>query len=317
MKVKFLTGTKQDNDEYTGAEGILSIDLESKNIRFHDGITEGGFPVFSLNFENYKKLLDVIDNVIINENNSVINSEESEHLNTENSTIIASKKIINEDDFSVAMGYAESGNASTQNRTIHLYSETGNIEIGGQLTTQSNFSDFAEYLINKEGKEIEPGLLVTQEEDGVRLCQAGEPILGVVSHTAAIIAGDSPFCWQGRYLKDEWGRFIYETKDVINEKGKKERIHVKVENPDYNPDRPYLKRSERPDQYTPVGLLGQVFVRVSEGVKSGDRVCSGANGLGIKITNNKRTGIKCLYITQPYNKEKGYAIAKCLINIIL
>ena len=36
-------GTTVDNDAFTGAEGELTMDTEDKNVRIHDGITQGGY----------------------------------------------------------------------------------------------------------------------------------------------------------------------------------------------------------------------------------------------------------------------------------
>lgn len=42
-EVKRRRGTKAENDAFTGAEGEITIDLTSKKIRVHDGVTPGGF----------------------------------------------------------------------------------------------------------------------------------------------------------------------------------------------------------------------------------------------------------------------------------
>lgn len=42
MAYQFLRGTKAQNDAYTGPEGSLTVDLESNNVRVHDGVTAGG-----------------------------------------------------------------------------------------------------------------------------------------------------------------------------------------------------------------------------------------------------------------------------------
>ena len=43
--IQFLRGTTAENDDYTGAVGSLTIDLDNNDIRLHDGATEGGFVV--------------------------------------------------------------------------------------------------------------------------------------------------------------------------------------------------------------------------------------------------------------------------------
>ena len=128
MKVKFLTGNKDKNDSYVGPEGVISIDLESKNIRMHDGITAGGFPIFSMSYNQVEEIIRIIQNITISdEKNILINSSDSLITAEDYGTIVSSEKIINDVEHSLAMGYATSGNPSSINRTIHLYGETGNI----------------------------------------------------------------------------------------------------------------------------------------------------------------------------------------------
>ena len=48
MNYQFLRGTSAQNDAYVGPEGSISIDLEQKNIRVHDGATVGGSKIINL-----------------------------------------------------------------------------------------------------------------------------------------------------------------------------------------------------------------------------------------------------------------------------
>lgn len=45
FRVKFLRGTANENSIYTGTEGEITIDLENKDIRMHDGIRKGGYRI--------------------------------------------------------------------------------------------------------------------------------------------------------------------------------------------------------------------------------------------------------------------------------
>lgn len=42
--IRFLRGTKEENDVFVGADGSITIDLDGKILRIHDGVTPGGFP---------------------------------------------------------------------------------------------------------------------------------------------------------------------------------------------------------------------------------------------------------------------------------
>ena len=246
--------------------------------------------------------------------------------------VIASRRVINNSSTSLALGEATSGDPSSANRKIHLFGASGNMSIAGTLTQSATFTDFAEFMPNATGAEIEAGTLLTLDGNAVRPADEGENICGVVSHTAAILAGDTPFCWQGRYLHDEFGRRLYE--DILDPDweseipdpdwdGKGEQpmianpepqptITVLKENPDWNPELPQVQRSERPDEWTPVGLVGQVFVRTGEQVQAGDRITAKA-GLGYAIT--ERTGLKVMKVTKDF--DGNYGIAKCLINVMV
>ena len=45
IRIQFLRGTAAENNLYTGRDGELTIDSDSKMIRVHDGATQGGHPI--------------------------------------------------------------------------------------------------------------------------------------------------------------------------------------------------------------------------------------------------------------------------------
>lgn len=227
--------------------------------------------------------------------------------------VVASRGVLNTVNRLLAMGNVNAA-PSPANRSIHLFGDGGNIQIAGSLTSSHTFSDFAEMFPNGTGVEIPLGTLVTEDAGAVRPAGPGDEIAGVVTATAVVTAGDTPFAWQGRYLSDEWGRPLYDTApdpDHVGD-GPAPLIERRKENPAWNPDAPQIPRSERPASWTRVGLLGQVFTRVAADVVPGDRL-SGVEGIGVRSTS--RTGLRCMTITQPFDAAKGYAIARCLVNI--
>jgi hypothetical protein len=182
------------------------------------------------------------------------------------------------------------------------------------------------------------GLLIALDGAKVRPAKEDEDFIGVVSGTAAIRLGDSPFCWQGRYLSDEWGRPVYEDikdpswepKIVPDEKWKPKKgeteadrpmiavetekdrptIRVQKENPDYDPEKEQVPRSERPKEWTLVGLLGQVYVRCDETVKPGDFVKSKDKGIG--TTSEEKTKLQAMKVTKAFDGK--YSIVYCLLR---
>lgn len=76
-------------------------------------------------------------------------------------------------------------------------------------------------------------------------------------------------------------------------------ITAPVENPDYDPTRELAARSVRREEWSPVGLLGQVFTRLAYDPIIGDVI-------GDRL--------QVMKITTPYDAAKGYAVAKCFIR---
>ena len=51
-QVQFRRGTAAQNNNFTGAEGELSVNLTNKSLRLHDGVTAGGFEIARKDFTN-------------------------------------------------------------------------------------------------------------------------------------------------------------------------------------------------------------------------------------------------------------------------
>jgi hypothetical protein len=254
------------------------------------------------------------------------------------SQINASVRVASYDYYRVCGGYSSSGTASTSNRKWELDSGTGDISHAGTVST--SFADYGEFFENLKKGEIGKGVLIALEGEKVRPAKKDEDFIGVVSGTAAIRLGDSPFCWHGRYLVDDWGQPVYEEikdpdwqpKKVPDEKWKPKKgqteadrpmievetekdrptIRVQKENPDYDPQKEQKPRSQRPNEWTLVGLLGQVYVRCDKTVKPGDFVKSDNNGIGTKA--DEKTKLRAMKVTKPFNAKQGYAIVYCLLN---
>jgi hypothetical protein len=188
---------------------------------------------------------------------------------------------------------------STAERKYHLHCTSGDLQLAGQLTPGHAFTDFAELFPNLTGQKQGYGLLQTIDGFGVRPAQEGERVIGVTTATAAIVLGDAPFSWQGRWLKDEWGAYIYET--IIDEETGEEITYPK-ENPEWNPDLEQQPRLQRPDEWTVVGLLGQVYVRLKEDVQPMDYVKAWQNGIGQKSL--EPTNLQVMFQSTPPRKGR-------------
>lgn len=219
-------------------------------------------------------------------NNSKASAQES---------IVFGRRTENPEVRSLAGGDAASGGPLSANRKWSISNATGLIK-SVLATSVGTFADFAEYFPNITGAEIPVGTIVQVNGEGVEPWDGSFRIAGVVSATAAFIAGDSHFTWAGRYLYDEFGRPVM-VEGVDEDTG--ETVMVQAENPEYNPDIANVARSERPDEWSCVGIVGQVFTRVPKATKPNDMI-------GDRL--------EVMKITTPFNRKKGYAVAKCFIR---
>lgn len=255
-----------------------------------------------------------------------------------NSAILASRGTENTLPYHIVAGYSsETVGPSTANRTLAFRVSTGRLQIAGSLEENNAFGDIAEVLPNAEGVPHEPGVILTLAPSGVAPAEAGDDVVGVVSATAGVVLGASEFCWQGRYLRDEWGCFV--TREVTHvsfryRNGHNETVEYagpvsespvdvptdavyatfdeRVENPEWDASIPQVGRLDRPAEYTVVGILGQVLVRVDDSVSPGDYVTPLGSGVGQQ--SDRREKIKCFQITSAYRPERGFAIARCFIS---
>lgn len=218
----------------------------------------------------------------------------------EGSTVLSSSLVRSGTGYEVCGGFGGSSgeNISSANRKWSLDSSNGNIKAAGVITQGASFSDYAEYFENAEYGVIPLGTIVELIADKIRPAN-GDEFIGVISGTAGIALNASSLCWSKKYLTGKYGEPIYE---IIN--GHK----VRKENSDYDPyidrygDEIYLSREERPEEWSCVGMMGQVYVNVSNDVSVGDYICA-RNGIGIK--SKVKTRLKVMEINE--------FVAKCLL----
>lgn len=165
---------------------------------------------------------------------------------------------------------------------------------GGELRVEDNVVpnagiDFAELFESKDGKRIPFGTSVVLDGGKIRPAEDGETPFGIISSTPAILCtggeADNGTAWPGKYLKDEWEKPILEEaewwstdnyEDLGNGKkarrgrkgnysdiekapkgAKKKKVLRKKINPEWNPNKTYTPRRERPE-WNVVGLIGQI-----------------------------------------------------------
>lgn len=210
----------------------------------------------------------------------------------------------------VAGGYAGAGPAASANMKWRIKGVVGDIDVAGAVNTGVVFTDIAEYFENTTNGVIPLGTIVTTVAETVRPAKSGERIAGVVSGTAALIMNDSAFCYSKRYVRDEFG--VVPKEGVLDETTN-QIVMLDKEAENYDPTREWVRRKDRPAEWSCVGLKGRVYVRVDETVTADCYVKPGAvDGQGTKALTE--TALWAMRVSTPFDAGKGYGVALCLVG---
>ena len=162
------------------------------------------------------------------------------------------------------------GDDTTRN---NLFSVTLDGNCHAQNAFLGNGADFAEWYESFDGKEIPFGtpVVFVPKTDLIAPAGKNQTPFGVVTLSASFIANSAEEHWQDMFLRDNRGRIILETyteevdhpdptpenpkntKKVL-QPGKRQKL-----NPAYDPNKPYIPRSER-KEWHPIGLTGKVKI---------------------------------------------------------
>lgn len=211
--------------------------------------------------------------------------------------------------YCVAGGYAAGAlvpAGAGQNITWRLDSVAGNLFLLGAVFPGGGGGgpDFAEMFENAVLGEIPPGSILARTGRKVRVAKPGDRIFGVVSTSPAILAGACVDAWAGKTVHDEWGRPVV----AVDANG----VTSPVIAQSFDPGKPYVPRTVRPAEWTPVALVGQVRVRVDEKVVVDGFVTVGPDGVGTQSPTETR--IECAEIVLPFNASRGFGVALCVIR---
>ena len=175
----------------------------------------------------------------------------------------------------------------------------GTISGSWSSSTGADYAEYFEWQDGNLEDEDRVGYVVTLDDgEKIRLsASTDEDVLGIISGTAAIIGDTATWDWSQKYQVDEFGRLIWDmAEEFIDSKEEYEIIteeeieiedeegniikeiqqvpHTEVRtfkksigffphrrlNPDYDPSKTYVPRSERKEWDT-VGMLGKLHVR--------------------------------------------------------
>lgn len=166
----------------------------------------------------------------------------------------------------------------------------GNVRYDGVAATPAgDYAEFFEWSDGNPENQDRTGMSVVLEGNKVRIAQSDETPVGIVSAVPGVL-GDAPeHSWQGKYLKDDFGRpvmqeyTIYSWKETVNGRELEQTatslddveipedavatthdedgrpFKTPMVNPDYDPEAEYKPRSERPE-WAPIGLLGKLRI---------------------------------------------------------
>lgn len=182
---------------------------------------------------------------------------------------------------------------STQGNPVFVVNGSGYVSADGTYTSPA--ADYAEYFEWSDGNpnaEDRTGTTVALVGNKIRVAQEGDTVIGVVSANPSMVGDAAELNWNGKYLRDDWGRVIqetyhayqwidedgrpqsknsFDTSDVVvpddavmvTEDGLGNPLMRSKPNPDYDESATYVPRSQR-SEWAPVGLLGKLRVRVGQ-----------------------------------------------------
>lgn len=149
--------------------------------------------------------------------------------------------------------------------------DTGVYATGSYSGSGADYAELFEWKDQNKSHEDRAGLFVTLEGEQIRIAGPEDDyILGIVSGNPSVIGDVYDDQWQGMFLKDIFGRAIWEDVKipaVLDAKGNivvpEYTSHREKVNSDYNPTETYVPRTKRPE-WDAVGLLGKL-VAVDDG----------------------------------------------------
>ncbi|MDB2565327.1 hypothetical protein N9X64_00255 [bacterium] len=184
------------------------------------------------------------------------------------------------------------GGSSAAASTIAGSAGRGNIylETGAVFSGSADYAELFEWDDGNSNSADRRGFFVSLV-NGNKIEIGNSNIVGIVSARPVILGDAAMLGWQGRYLLDEFGAQEQELRDGV---------YVPKVNPNYNPQQVYIPRIQR-KEWTPVGLLGKIFVRSAQTLAAGAK-CS-SNSSGYAVSGNDYHILRV--IRQPTNQKYG------------
>ena len=148
----------------------------------------------------------------------------------------------------------------------------------GAVTSDNGFdgsgADYAEYFEWADGNsdsQDRTGYTVVLDGEKIKLAtsdDAAANVIGAVSVNPSVVGDSDILRWKQKYLKDDFGAYIYEDYDVEDDDGNTVVQQRRKLNPDYDEDNAYISREDRKEWAT-IGMMGKL--RIRKGQPTGDR----------------------------------------------
>lgn len=175
----------------------------------------------------------------------------------------------------------------------------GSVHADGEYTSPcADYSEYFEWLDGNENNEDRAGYFVKLEGEKIVKCSDFDTPIGIISAKPAIIGDSGELHWQGKFVTDDFGRIQYHDVVIPEETDDDGNIileeHTETQpiiNPDWNPDREYIPRKNRPE-WAPVGVLGKLVVYDDGTLNIGDKCRCGNDGKAVKSINSGYTVLK-------------------------
>jgi hypothetical protein len=166
---------------------------------------------------------------------------------------------------------AYSGNGSTSafsDREFNLRGDGTGLCDGSWTGGGADYAEYFEWSDGNLDAEDRRGISVVLDGEKIRPAVAGEDPIGVISGNPSVVGDAAWNKWSGKYLRDDYGTYIQEDYEVINDEGETVIQQRRKLSPAYDPDQEYVPREQRLE-WDCVGLMGKL--RIRKGQPTGSR----------------------------------------------
>lgn len=147
----------------------------------------------------------------------------------------------------------------------NIYSQAGSFYSGN-----ADYAEMFEWDDGNTNNADRRGFFVSLV-NGNKIEVGNSDVIGVISARPVVVGDASELSWKGKYVTDEFGATLYQMVD-----GKR----LARVNSAFNPTTPYTPRRAR-KEWSPVGLVGKLYVRSAQALSAGNRCTANASGYAV------------------------------------